>query len=112
MAVVDEIKERVDVVEFISQYVPLRKAGRNYKGLCPFHADTSPSFIVFPEGQRWHCFGACGTGGDIFTFLMKRENLDFSEALRLLAQRAGIALAPRTEQQMQPSWWATRPTMW
>ena len=101
MAVVDEIKDRVDVVEFISQYVPLQKAGRNYKGLCPFHADTSPSFIVFPEGQRWHCFGACGTGGDVFTFLMKRENLDFSEALRLLAQRAGIPLAPRTEQQKE-----------
>jgi DNA primase len=101
MAVVDEIKDRVDVVEFISQYVPLKKAGRNYKGLCPFHADTSPSFIVFPEGQRWHCFGACGTGGDVFTFLMKRENLDFSEALRLLAQRAGITLAPRTGQQKE-----------
>lgn len=101
MAVVDEIKDRVDVVEFISQYVPLQKAGRNYKGLCPFHADTSPSFIVFPAGQRWHCFGACGTGGDVFTFLMKRENLDFSEALRLLAQRAGIELAPRTQQQKE-----------
>ncbi len=101
MGVVDDVKERVDVVEFISQYVPLQKAGRNYKGLCPFHADTSPSFIVFPEGQSWHCFGACATGGDVFTFLMKRENLDFSEALRLLAQRAGIPLAPRTEQQKE-----------
>jgi DNA primase len=93
----DEIKDRVDIVEFISSYVPLQKAGRNHKGLCPFHADTTPSFVVFPDGQRWHCFGACATGGDIFTFLMKKENLDFSEALRLLAQRAGITLAPRTE---------------
>jgi len=101
MGVVDEIKERVDVVEFISTYVPLQKAGRNYKGLCPFHADTSPSFIVFPDGQRWHCFGACATGGDIFTFLMKRENLDFSEALKVLAQRAGVPLAPRTEEQKE-----------
>ncbi|HEM61697.1 MAG TPA: DNA primase [Chloroflexi bacterium] len=101
MGVVDEIKERIDVVEFISAYVPLQKAGRNYKGLCPFHADTSPSFIVFPDGQRWHCFGACATGGDIFTFLMKRENLDFSEALKVLAQRAGVPLAPRTEEQKE-----------
>jgi DNA primase len=99
MGVSDEIKDRIDIVEFISNYVPLQKAGRNYKGLCPFHADTTPSFVVFPDGQRWHCFGACATGGDIFTFLMKKENLDFSEALRLLAQRAGIPLAPRTEAQ-------------
>jgi DNA primase len=77
----------------------LKKAGRNYTGLCPFHADTTPSFVVFPEGQRWYCFGACGTGGDVFTFLMKKENLDFSEALRILAQRAGVQLAPRTEEQ-------------
>jgi DNA primase len=99
MGAVDDIKDRVDVVEFISQYVPLKKAGRNYHGLCPFHADTTPSFVVFPDGQRWYCFGACGTGGDIFTFLMKKENLEFSEALRILAQRAGIQLAPRTEGQ-------------
>jgi len=97
VGVTDEIKDRIDIVEFISGYVPLQKAGRNYKGLCPFHADTTPSFVVFPDGQRWHCFGACATGGDIFTFLMKKENLDFSEALRLLGQRAGIPLAPRRE---------------
>ncbi len=99
MGVIDEIKDRIDVVELISGYVPLQKAGRNYKALCPFHADTAPSFIVFPDGQRWHCFGACGTGGDIFTFLMKKENLDFSEALRILAERAGISLSPRTDEQ-------------
>ncbi len=97
MDVTDEIKDRIDIVEFISGYVPLQRAGRNYKGLCPFHADTTPSFVVFPDGQRWYCFGACATGGDIFTFLMKKENLEFSEALRLLAQRAGIPLAARTE---------------
>jgi DNA primase len=99
MGVTDEIKDRIDVVEFISSYVPLKKAGRNYKGLCPFHADTTPSFVVFPDGQRWYCFGACATGGDVFNFLMKKENLEFSEALRQLAQRAGIPLAPRTEAQ-------------
>jgi DNA primase len=99
MSVVDEVKDRVDIVEFVSQYVPLQKAGRNYKGLCPFHADTTPSFVVFPAGQRWHCFGGCASGGDVFTFLMKKENLDFSEALRVLAERAGVPLAPRTEEQ-------------
>jgi DNA primase len=101
MGVVDDIKDRVDVVEFVSQYVPLQKAGRNFKGLCPFHADTTPSFVVFPDGQNWHCFGACATGGDIFTFLMKKENLEFAEALGILAQRAGITLTPRTEGQQK-----------
>jgi DNA primase len=97
MSVVDEIKQRLDIVEVVSSYVALKKAGRNYKGLCPFHAEKTPSFIVFPDSQSWHCFGACGTGGDVFTFIMRQENLDFSEALRLLAQRAGVSLKPRTE---------------
>jgi len=97
MSVVDEIKERLDIVDVISDYVPLKKAGRNYKALCPFHAEKTPSFIVFPDTQTWHCFGACGTGGDVFTFIMKRENLSFAEALRLLAQRAGVPLRPKTE---------------
>jgi DNA primase len=97
VSVIDEIKERLDIVEVVSSYVTLKKAGRNYKGLCPFHAEKTPSFVVFPDTQSWHCFGACGTGGDVFTFVMRQENLDFSGALQLLAQRAGVSLKPRTE---------------
>jgi len=101
MSAVDEIKERLDIVETISAYVPLKRAGRHYKGLCPFHAEKTPSFVVFPETGTWHCFGACSTGGDIFTFIMRRENLDFQEALELLARRAGIELEPRQPQMQE-----------
>jgi len=98
MSVVDEVKDRLDIVEVIQSYVPLKKAGRNYKGLCPFHSEKTPSFVVFPETGTWHCFGACGTGGDVYTFIMKQENLEFGEALQLLARRAGVELEPRSPQ--------------
>jgi DNA primase len=92
MTVVDDVKQKIDIVDVIGSYVTLKKAGRNFKALCPFHNEKTPSFVVFPDQGTWHCFGACATGGDVFSFLMKRENIDFGEALRRLAQRAGVEL--------------------
>ncbi|MBM2826594.1 MAG: dnaG [Dehalococcoidia bacterium] len=92
MTLAQDVKQNVDIVQVVEQYAPLQRAGRNFKALCPFHVEKTPSFYLFPEGQSWHCFGACGTGGDVFTFVMKKESLDFGGALRLLADRAGYAL--------------------
>lgn len=95
---VTEVRDRIDVVDLVQGYVPsLKKTGANFKGLCPFHNEKTPSFIVFPDSQNFHCFG-CGKGGDIFTFYMLVENVEFREALRELASRAGVELdigAPR-----------------
>lgn len=87
----DEIRSKIDIVTLISEYLPLKKTGRNFKALCPFHSEKAPSFIVSPERQIFRCFG-CGTGGDVFTFLMKMEGMEFGEALQTLAKRAGIKL--------------------
>lgn len=94
---VEEIKDRLNIVDIVSPKVSLKKAGRTLKGLCPFHSEKTPSFVVFPDQGNYHCFG-CGAGGDVFTFVMKTQNVDFAEALQVLAQRAGVVLAPpRTE---------------
>jgi DNA primase len=88
---VDEVRNRIDVVDLISEYLQLKKAGRNHQGLCPFHAEKTPSFSVSREKQFFYCFG-CGEGGNIFTFVMKMEGLSFPEAVRHLAGRAGLRL--------------------
>jgi DNA primase len=90
--IVADIKSRLPVVELVGETVALKRAGSAYKGLCPFHAEKTPSFIVTPDRESWHCFG-CGKGGDIFTFLMERDGVDFREALTRLAERAGVELS-------------------
>ena len=104
MSVTDEIKSRIDLVSYVQRHVPgLKKAGRNHKACCPFHSEKTPSFIVNPERQTWHCFGACSEGGDLFTFAQKIHGWDFKEALRELAAEAGIALRALTPQQKSES---------
>lgn len=88
---VSEIRDKIDLPTLISEYIPLKKSGSNFKTNCPFHQEKSPSFVVSPERQIWHCFG-CGKGGDAFSFLMEYENMDFPEALRVLAKKAGVKL--------------------
>ena len=88
---VNEIKAKLDIVDIVSQYVQLKKAGVNYKGLCPFHGERTPSFIVSPEKQICHCF-SCDKGGDIFTFIQDIESLDFASALEILAEKAGVKI--------------------
>ncbi len=92
MGVIDEVKQKTDIIEVIGQHTKLTKAGRTFRGLCPFHSEKHASFFVYPEQQSWHCFGACNTGGDVFSFLMKKDGVSFGEALRLLAQKTGVTI--------------------
>jgi len=100
MNVVDEVKERLDITDFVSRHVQLQKSGRYFKGLCPFHTEKTPSFYVFPDSQRWHCFG-CDRGGDVFNFEMEFEGLDFRSALEELARQAGVQLRERSPQEIK-----------
>src|SRR4030067_2652754 len=94
---IDQVRGASDIVDIISEYVPLKKKGANYFGLCPFHAEKTPSFSVNQAKQIYHCFG-CGEGGNVFTFLINHDKLGFTEALKLLARKAGIKLPkPQTD---------------
>ena len=93
MSQIDEIKNSLNIVDIVSETVKLRRTGKAYIGFCPFHANThTPAFAVFPDSGTWRCFGACAEGGDVFSYIMKRDGLDFQQAVELLAQRAGIKL--------------------
>ena len=97
MSAVEDVKNQVDIVDLISETVKLRRTGKNYIGFCPFHENTrTPSFVVFPDSGTWRCFGQCSEGGDVFSYVMKRDGCDFQTALELLAKRAGIELTPYT----------------
>ena len=87
-----EVRDGTEIVDLVSRYVQLKKTGRSYKGLCPFHQEKTPSFVVFPESGNFHCFG-CGRGGDVFTFYMGVEHVEFRDALQELAKRAGVELS-------------------
>ena len=95
--IIEEIKYRSDIADIISDYVKLKPAGTNYKGLCPFHNEKTPSFHVNTAKQIYRCFG-CGEGGDVISFVMKVENLDFMDAVRLLADRCGIEIKNKIDQ--------------
>jgi DNA primase len=101
MGVIDEVKQKIDIVEIIGQYVTLTKSGRTFRAPCPFHSEKKPSFFVYPEQQTWHCFGACNTGGDVFSFIMKKEGLEFGDALKLLAEKAGVVIPSKAKSEAE-----------
>ena len=93
---IDDLRLTANILQVVQEYVPLKRAGATYKGLCPFHAEKTPSFHVNPEKGFFHCFG-CGAGGDVFKFLELHEKLAFPEAVKTLAQKFGIALPERSD---------------
>jgi DNA primase len=95
--IIEEVQSKSDIVEVLSRYIPLKKLGRNYKATCPFHHEKTPSFVVSPDKQIFHCFG-CGAGGNVFSFVMKYENVQFPEAVEILAEKAGIRLPKSSAQ--------------
>jgi DNA primase len=102
MTATDEIKNRLDLVDIVSETVKLRKAGKSFTGFCPFHTNVhTPAFVVFPDSGTWRCFGQCNEGGDIFKYVMKREGWDFPTTLKFLAAKAGVQLEPLTPQRLQ-----------
>ncbi|GAK59802.1 DNA primase [Candidatus Vecturithrix granuli] len=100
---INAVRQQADIVEIISEYVPLEHTGKNYKGLCPFHKEKTPSFVVNPDMQLFKCYG-CGVGGNVFTFLMQYEKYTFPEAVHVVAQRVGISLSSTLQQQTSPEY--------
>ena len=97
MTQLDDVKSRLDIVELVGGYVQLQRSGSSFKANCPFHDERTPSFFVFPDRQSWRCFGACAEGGDAFSFVMKKERVDFREALVRLGARVGITITDQAE---------------
>ena len=93
---VEAVRDAADIVQVVSEYVPLKRAGTRFKGLCPFHQEKTPSFSVDPQNRLFYCFG-CQTGGDLFKFVMLYEKLGFPEAVEVLAQRFGVPVPKRTQ---------------
>ncbi|HQO10975.1 MAG TPA: CHC2 zinc finger domain-containing protein, partial [bacterium] len=91
MSPAEEIKAKLDIVEVIREYLQVKAVGVNFQALCPFHREKSPSFVISPDKQIWHCFG-CGKGGDVLSFVQEMEGLSFPDTLRLLAPKAGVVL--------------------
>ncbi len=102
MTAIDEIKARLDILDVVSQSVDLRRTGRNYTGFCPFHSNTrTPAFVVWPETGTWRCFGECNEGGDVISYVMKKEGWDFVETLKLLGEQVGVDVRPPTPEQQE-----------
>ena len=104
MSVIDEIKARIDIVDLVSETVQLRRSGKNYTGFCPFHANTrTPAFVVFPESGTWRCFGQCNEGGDIFGYVMKKENVGFPRSPALPGRESQASSSNRSPPGTRPS---------